>query len=164
MKLLHRLFIRKDNSTSNEYTKMLKEYRKLQRKEKELQDKLDLLIQDKISYQIDINNLKKETYHCKQCDILKEKIKHQIIINKELIAQKEEIKKEFLNIKKESVTYIIKNGKYFILDNNGNLFILSKCSKNKDYNDNKCNEISSISNIDILSRFINNKESTTPFI
>ena len=87
MKLLHKLFIKKENSNknSNEYKKMLKEYRSLQRKEKELQDKLDLLIRDKITYQIEINNLKKETYKCNQCDVLKENIKQKVKINKELL-------------------------------------------------------------------------------
>lgn len=168
MKLLHRLFIKKENSSknSNEYKTMLREYRSLQRKEKELQDKLDLLIQDKISYQIEINNLKKETYKCKQCDILKENIKQKVKINKELISEKEEIQKEIDSMKNENLTFAFKDNKYFILDNNNNLYILSKCSKSEGYidKDNICKDIRSINSIDVLSRFINQKGTTTPFI
>ena len=170
MKLLHKLFIKKENSNknSNEYKKMLKEYRSLQRKEKELQDKLDLLIRDKITYQIEINNLKKETYKCNQCDVLKENIKQKVKINKELLSEKEEIQKEIDSMKNDhldNVTFAFKDNKYFILDKE-NLYILSKCSKSEGYidKDNICQDIHSIDSNDILSRFINQKGTTTPFI
>ena len=170
MKLLHKLFIKKENSNknSNEYKKMLKEYRSLQRKEKELQDKLDLLIRDKITYQIEINNLKKETYKCNQCDVLKENIKQKVKINKQLLSEKEEIQKEIDNMKNDhldNVTFAFKDNKYFILDKE-NLYILSKCSKSEGYidKDNICKDIHSIDSNDILSRFINQKGTTTPFI
>ena len=170
MKLLHKLFIKKENSNknSNEYKKMLKEYRSLQRKEKELQDKLDLLIRDKITYQIEINNLKKETYQCNQCDVLKENIKQKVKINKELLSEKEEIQKEIDNMKNDhldNVTFAFKDNKYFILDKE-NLYILSKCSKSERYidKDSICKDIHSIDGNDILSRFINQKGTTTPFI
>ena len=170
MKLLHKLFIKKENSNknSNEYKKMLKEYRSLQRKEKELQDKLDLLIRDKITYQIEINNLKKETYKCNQCDVLKENIKQKVKINKELLSEKEEIQKEIDNMKNDhldNVTFAFKDNKYFILDKE-NLYILSQCSKSERYidKDSICKDIHSIDSNDILSRFINQKGTTTPFI
>ena len=169
MKTLKRLFFK--DKTNNTYKQLLKEYKELQVKEKLLQSQLDELIEEKVTGQIKINELQKETARCENCERMNKQIQAYLNIKKDLLLEtktlNDEIKalsttvstKENLDINSslpQPEKYFIMNNKYYIIDKERNLYTLSKCTKyeefkEKMYNEGKCTG----GDNDLLMQFIN---------
>ena len=163
MKILKKIFFQKkeENETSlqkinpKNYKKSLKEYNELQQTEKKLQSQIDELIQEKIVLQIKINELEQSSIRCENCDILDEQIKIYLQDKKNFLQRvsnlKQEIKIYQSNIKNqpnkieddeilqpneplpEPAKYFIMNNKFYIIDNNNDLYTLTKCKKFEEY-------------------------------
>ena len=154
MKTLKRLFFK--DKTNNTYKQLLKEYKELQVKEKLLQSQLDELIEEKVTGQIKINELQKETARCENCERMNKQIQAYLNIKKDLLLEtktlNDEIKalsttvstKENLDINSslpQPEKYFIMNNKYYIIDKERNLYTLSRCTKYEEFKEKMYNEI-----------------------
>ena len=169
MKTLKRLFFK--GKTDNSYKQLLKEYKELQAKEKALQSQLDELIEEKVTGQIKINELQKETVRCENCERMNKQIQSYLNIKKDLLSEIKNLNDEIKTLSTRVSTqenldqnsplpqpekYFIMNNKYYIIDKERNLYTLSKCTKYEEFKEKIYKEGKCIGDDnDLLMQFIN---------
>lgn len=143
--------------SSNDTQKLTNELEKLQKLENKYKNKLDELVEEKILLQIKINELNKLNQECINCSNLNDEIKRigntKRVLNQKLKNLKTAIKiekgiqessngestyKDIIPIASdesfpELEKYFIANGRYYLLDKEANLYVLTKCNNFKQF-------------------------------